>query len=241
MKAIINYLVFSLLAFSLTAYVHGQQSAQQWKVFETSFESSKIHENPFMEVSVDVVFGKDGVEWNQPAFWNGAKTWTVRFAFPETGTFTYRIESDDPSLNEKRGTVDVQVYKGNNPLIKHGHLRVRENGRYFEHADGTPFFWMGDTWWKCLSKRLSFDEFKELTDDRAKKGFSLAQIVCGPYPDEPFYTDWWDNEGGKPYLNREFTKVNLEYFRYADQRFEYMVQASYRPLSGPGDAAIVTP
>jgi len=204
-------------------------AAEQWAVFETSFTSLEDYENPFMDVQMDVVFEKDGTELKQPAFWNGGKRWTVRFAFPETGTFTYRVESNDPSLNGKTGKVSVQKYKGNNPLIKHGHLRVSENRRYFEHADGTPFFWMGDTWWKCLSKRLSFDEFKELTDDRAKKGFSLAQIVCGPYPDEDFYTDWWDNEGGKPYLNRDFTKVNLEYFKYADQRFEYMVQSGIVP------------
>ena len=201
----------------------------QWEVFEKSFESSKDYGNPFMEAQVDVVFKKDGTEWKQPAFWNGGNKWTVRFAFPVMGTFSYRIESNDSSLNEKKGTVDVKTYKGDNTLIKHGHLQVSDNGRYFEHADGTPFFWIGDTWWKCLSKRLSFQEFKELTDDRAKKGFSLAQIVCGPYPDEDFYTDWWDNEGGKPYLNREFTKVNLEYFKYADRRFDYMVQSGIVP------------
>lgn len=204
-------------------------AAEQWKVFETSFQSTETCENPFMDVQVDVVFEKDGTEWKQPAFWNGGNTWTVRFAFPQTGEFSYRIESNDPVLSAKKGTIDVGPYKGDNPLIKHGHLRVSKNKRYFEHADGTPFLWMGDTWWKCLSKRISFDEFKELTDDRAKKGFSLAQIVCGPYPDEPFFSDWWDNEGGKPYLNREFTKVNLEYFKYTDQRFEYMVQSGIVP------------
>ncbi|MCP4783002.1 MAG: DUF4038 domain-containing protein [Fuerstiella sp.] len=203
--------------------------AEQWNVFETMFESSIQHKNPFMDVQADVVFAKGEQKWKQPAFWNGEDTWAVRFAFPDTGTFTYRIESNDSSLNGKTGTVVVQKYEGSNSLIKHGHLRISENKRYFEHADGTPFLWMGDTWWKCLSKRLCFDEFKELTDDRAKKGFSLAQIVCGPYPDEEFYTDWWDNEGGKPYLNREFTKINLEYFKYTDQRFDYLIQSGIVP------------
>jgi len=222
-----NRIVVVFLGWSLLTQF--AMAAEQWKVFETSFQSTKTCENPFMDVQVDVVFGKDATEWKQPAFWNGGNTWTVRFAFPETGAFQYRVESNDSSLNGKTGTVEVQEYKGDNPLFKHGHLRVSANKRYFEHADGTPFFWLGDTWWKCLSKRLSFDEFKELTDDRAEKGFSLAQIVCGPYPDEPFFTDWWDNEGGKPYLNREFTKVNLEYFKYTDQRFEYMVQSGIVP------------
>lgn len=207
----------------------GATAVEQWDVYETSFESSEKHGNPFMDVQADVVFAIKGTEWKQPAFWSGGNTWTVRFAFPEIGTFSYRVESNDASLNGKKGIVEVEAYTGDNPLIKHGNLRISENNRYFEHADGTPFLWMGDTWWKCLSKRLSFDDFKELVDDRAKKGFTLAQIVCGPYPDEEFYTDWWDNEGGKPYLNREFTRINLEYFKYTDQRFAYMVKSGLVP------------
>jgi len=139
-----------LIVLSVLLLPNTGMAAEQWKVFETSFQSSKQYENPFIDARVDVVFGKSGKEWKQPAFWSGGNTWTVRFAFPETGTFTYRIESNDPVLDEKKGTVDVKPYKGNNPLIKHGHLRVSANKRHFEHADGTPFFWMGDTWWKCL-------------------------------------------------------------------------------------------
>jgi len=66
-----------------------------WEVFETSFESTETYENPFM----DVVFKKGETEWKQPAFWRGGSAWTVRFAFPETGTFTYRVESNDPSFS----------------------------------------------------------------------------------------------------------------------------------------------
>lgn len=221
-KNILIMLGAVLLPFFATA-------AQQWKVFETSFESTRKHENPFMDVRTDVVFEKDGAKWKQPAFWNGGSAWKVRFAFPETGTFTWRVESNDPSLNGKEGTEEVVAYTGDNPLIQHGHLRISENKRHFEHADGTPFLWMGDTWWKCLSKRISFNEFRELTDDRARKGFSLVQIVCGPYPDEDYFTDWWDNEGGKPFVNREFTDINHEYYKYADRRFDYLVQSGIVP------------
>ena len=71
-------------------------------------------------------------------------------------------------------------------MLKHGFLRVSTNGRHFEHADGTPFFWLGDTWWKCLCQRMTWDGFQELTADRQAKGFNVVQIVCGPYPDEGF-------------------------------------------------------
>ena len=47
-----------------------------------------------------------------------------------------------------------------------------------------PFFWLGDTWWMGLTKRLLWPEgFKLLTADRVKKGFTVIQIVAGLYPD----------------------------------------------------------
>ncbi|MCH7226096.1 DUF5060 domain-containing protein [Haloferula sp. A504] len=59
-------------------------------VFEAAFESSKVRGNPFLEVEVDVFFSKDGREWKVPAFWDGGKTWKVRFAAPEEGEYRYR-------------------------------------------------------------------------------------------------------------------------------------------------------
>ena len=78
----------------------------------------------------------------------------------------------------------VTAYLGDNPLYRHGPIRIAGDRRHFEHADGTPFFWLGDTWWKGLCKRLTWEGFQELTADRKAKGFSVVQIVCGVYPDE---------------------------------------------------------
>ena len=164
-----------------------------------------------MEVQVDVVFMKGETEWKQPAFWKGGNTWTVRFAFPENGTFTYRVESNDPSLDGKTGKVEVQEYEGNNRLIKHGHLRVSENKRYFQHADGTPFFWLADTWWKCLSYRLPWQDFQTLADDRSAKGFSAIQIVAGLYPEEPPFDKRGENEGGWAW-EENYDRINTDYF-----------------------------
>ena len=58
-------------------------------------------------------------------------------------------------------------------------LRASANKRYFEHADGTPFYWLGDTWWSGLSDRLSWEGFQKLTADRKEKGFTVVQIVAG--------------------------------------------------------------
>jgi len=73
-------------------------------------------------------------------------------------------------LNGVNGKIEVVPYTGDNPLLKHGPVRVADNQRRFTHADGTPFLWLGDTWWKCLCKRMTWEGFQELTADRKAKG-----------------------------------------------------------------------
>jgi hypothetical protein len=69
--------------------------------------------------------------------------------------------------------------------------------RHFEYADGTPFFWLGDTWWMALSRMKWPNDFKELVADRKEKGFNLVQVVAGLFPefDEPL-PQYAANEGG---------------------------------------------
>ena len=204
----------------------------QWEVFETSFETTKPYANAFTDVEVNVTFRQGDKQWMMPAFWAGGGKWTVRFAPPAKGDYRYRVECSDPANPELAGkeqTLRVVDYKGSNRLLKHGFLLVSANHRHFEHADGTPFFWLGDTWWKGLCQRLSWEGFQELTADRKAKGFSVVQIVCGRYPDEPGFLPRWENEGGKPYATKDFTAINLSYFDYADRRIQHLADAGIVP------------
>ncbi|MHB8971136.1 MAG: apiosidase-like domain-containing protein [Pirellulaceae bacterium] len=206
--------------------------AEQWVVSETSFTSAKKYDNPFVDVEVDVVFKQGEQQWKVPAYWAGGDTWTVRFAPPLQGDYTYRVTCSDPAnkgLHGNEQSLPVTAYTGDHPLLKHGFIQVSANGRHFEHADGTPFFWLGDTWWKCLCKRMTWDGFQELTADRQAKGFNVVQIVCGPYPDEGFLEPRMANEGGLPYESVKFEKVNPEYFNYADRRLQHLVEAGIAP------------
>ncbi len=222
-------------------------ATEEQEVFETTFTSSKDYKNPFMEVEVDVIFKQGVKQWKVPAFWAGGKQWTVRFSPQIQGEFTYHVECTDKGntgLNRKELKLSVTAYTGTNPLRKHGLLRVAKDKRHFEHADGTPFLWLGDTWWKGLSKRISWAEFQELTTDRKKKGFSVVQIVCGTYPDESgLLKPSWSNEGGMPFLKQDFSEMNPEYFNYADRRFKHLIDAGIVPaiVSGWGRAVDLNP
>ena len=63
-------------------------------------------------------------------------------------------------------------FDGENPLYRHGQIRVAPSGRYLAHADGTPFFFLADTCWN--GPHLSEpDEWKPTSRDRAAK-----QLQC---------------------------------------------------------------
>lgn len=215
----------------LLTSARGKETAQ-WEVFEQSFQTQKAYANAFTAIEVDVVFQRGDQQWTVPAFWSGGGKWTVRFAPPAPGDYRYRVQCTDQTnrdLNGSAQTLHVTPNRGSNPLRRHGFPRVGADQHHFEHADGTPFFWLGDTWWKGLAKRLTWDGFRELAADRKAKGFTVVQIVCGSYPDEGAFEPRWENEGGKPYETRDYSQVNLAYFDYADRRIRHLVDTGLVP------------
>jgi len=91
-------------------------------------------------------------------------------------------DNNNADLNGHESRVTIVAYSGTNALLRHGTFRVSANRRYFEHADATPFYWLGDLWWGGLSDRLSWDAFQILTADRKAKGFTVVQMCAGLAP-----------------------------------------------------------
>jgi len=106
---------------------------------------------------------------------------------------------------------------------------VASGRRHFEHADGTPFLWLGDTWWMGLCKRLAWPkDFKRLAADRRAKGFNVVQIIAGLYPDMPAFDPRGVNEAGFPWT-RDYARINPAYFDAADQRIAHLVDSGLVP------------
>ncbi|MBI4166276.1 MAG: DUF4038 domain-containing protein [Acidobacteria bacterium] len=204
------------------------------RMVEWTIESRKAYADPFNDVDVDVIFSKDGASWRVPTFWRGGSEWTVRFAPPSPGEYSYHLESTDasnPDLNGHEGRVTITAYTGTNALLRHGPPRVSSNKRYFEHADGTPLYWLGDTWWTGLSDRLPWEGFQRLTADRKAKGFTVIQIVAGLIPsnEELAPSDpGFCNEGGCVW-EPEFKRINPQYFDYADRRIQHLLDNGLTP------------
>jgi hypothetical protein len=217
-----------------TVGVEAAPLAPQERMVEWTIESSKEYSDPFNAVDVDVIFSKDGQSWRVPTFWRGGQRWTVRFAPPAPGEYSYRLESTDatnPDLNGHEGRVTVTAYRGSEPLLQHGMLHVSANKRYFEQADGTPFYWLGDTWWTGLSDRLSWEGFQKLAADRQAKGFTVVQTAAGLIPDAEEHAPvdpGFRNEGGAVW-DPQFKQINPRYFDYADRRIQYLIDHGIVP------------
>jgi hypothetical protein len=232
----IHHHLLSLVAIVCCAcFAHAETNRTEAnRVIEIELRSEIQNRNPFTEIEFDAIVTKpDGKELRVPGFWAGGDRWCFRYASNQLGKHTWRTECTDEAnagLHGATGDITVAKYEGDNPLYRHGPIRVAKNKRYFEHADGTPFFWLGDTWWKGLCKRLTWEGFQELAADRRKKGFTVVQIVCGTYPDElGLLKPSWENEGGMPYLKKDFSEMNPEYFKYADRRFEHLIDNGIVP------------
>lgn len=200
---------------------------------EWSYRSGRQYADPFNEVDLDVVFtGPSGRQDRVPAFWSGGSIWRVRYAAAEAGDYQYRTVCSDASnrdLHGVSGTLTVGPYSGENPLYRHGAVRVAKDGRHFEQAGGAPFFWLGDTWWMGLCKRLGWpDEFEALTADRVRKGFTVVQIVAGLYPDMDPFDPRGANEAGFPW-RKDYSEVNPAYFDMADLRIRHLADQGIAP------------
>ena len=202
-------------------------------VTEWSFASKTRYDDPFNDVQLDVLFtDENGEERLVPAFWAGESIWRVRFSAPNPGVYRYRsICSNvrDADLHGLEGEFLVAPYRGANPLFRHGRLQVSENRRYLCHSDGKPFFWLGDTWWMGLCKRLTWPKgFHTLALDRVEKGFSVVLIVAGLYPDMPAFDERGANEAGFPW-DTDYSSINPDYWNLADRRISHMVDLGLTP------------
>ncbi|MGC9349053.1 MAG: DUF4038 domain-containing protein [Anaerolineae bacterium] len=209
-------------------------SATQYTPVEWSYTSRRAYDDPFNEVELDVILAHvDGTSWRVPAYWAGGQTWRLRFAPPKRGGYTFRTVCSDPNneaLHNQTGTLKAATpaHTSKGPM-DHGPLRIDEDRRGFEHADGTPFFWLGDTWWMGLSKRLGWPgDVQRLAYDRLAKGFTVIQIVAGLYPDMPALDPRGANEAGFPW-EEDFERINPAYFDMADVRIQWLVNAGLLP------------
>jgi len=186
--------------------------------FEQALTAAQDYADPLQDVRVEVEFsGPKKARVRTPAFWDGGRTWRVRFSPEREGAWRFRVLT--PGFSPSEGSFRVRAYRGPNELMRRGAPRVSANRRHFVYADGTPWFWLADTAWN--GALLSTDvEWQEYLANRAAKKFTAIQFVT---------TQWRagrQDERGQKAFSVESGKltVNPAFFQRMDKKFEAVAE-----------------
>ena len=161
------------------------KAIEQWRAGTFAVEADKDYANPFLDVTISARFtGPAGQTIEREAYWDGDRTFRISFAPTDVGTWSYTVSGPlDSGLDGLSGQVECVPYSGDLDIYKHGFLRVSDNKKHLCHADGTPFFWLGDTHWGfAYSETLNTSNdprmacmFRGMADKRKAQRFTVYQ------------------------------------------------------------------
>jgi len=236
--AVVKLLV---LGVCLLNQAEAQAAAQQWEPFELTFTSTRDYTNPYTDVRMDVEFsGPDQTRIHRAAFWDGGKTWRVRFAPPRVGHWTWQSicsEKADSGLHGIEGSLDAIAYTGSNPMLKHGLLGMSPGHRNVVFADGTPFMLVADTAWS-LPWRGTAESVQVYAEDRQSKGFN-ATLLMSIQPDrnaqgprDRISVGGFD-VGFEDLPSGHINQMNVGYFQYMDKLMSILKDHGIVPVYQP--------
>ncbi|MEX2371501.1 MAG: DUF5060 domain-containing protein [Bacteroidales bacterium] len=222
-RIITSFIIF--LTISVQAQVH-----RPWEVVTISFESELVSTNPYQDIPVEsgddkltVTFtGKSGEAKGHvirlTGFWSGGKEWRVNFAAPAAGKWKYKTASADRGLDGRSGTIDVTGWTTDelesNPT-RNGFIVVDQSGKnaghYFTYTNGVPFLWIGDTWWNWTQRKIHFETYKKLVDDRAGKGFTVGQLFVPG--------NGWGR--GSSALDETYNELDTDHMQHIEEMIAY--------------------
>ena len=228
-------LMIFMVLFQTTLCAQNKATTHVYEVVEEVFQADKNYANAYMEVDLWVeLTGPCDTFWI-PAFWDGGNTFRVRLVATQpgkTGNFT--------------AVAWTETEKASNPN-RRGFIRVATNKHTLEYADGTPFFYTGDTWWCALTKiyawgtddcvaGLSFQDAISLRKDQGFNGINM--IACFPSDTE---NGIWDRathgkkvaeDGSTPFIiddGVDYTQINPLYWQNADRKMQHMWEQGFVP------------
>ncbi|MFA6508702.1 MAG: DUF5060 domain-containing protein, partial [Treponemataceae bacterium] len=163
-----------------------------WEKVEIRLQSERSYDNAYTDVVVGVDL--EGPEFTRRCygFWDGGNEWVIRVTATHGGVWKWRSFSEpfDPGLADRDGTFSAQEYteaeKSENEC-RRGFLQPSSEGHAFQHADGTPCFLLGDTWWAAGTFRFPWrakaaspasDGFQDYVTLRKTQGYNCVAIIA---------------------------------------------------------------
>jgi hypothetical protein len=179
-----------LLAVLLVWLVGDESSAKEavprvpkWQRWELTLKSSVAYTNPLQQAEMRVLLVSPLGETNRIyGFWDGGKLWKIRFKPGFPGTWRYYTMCSDTAnagLHGKTGEFLCTAPDSETRLSRHGPVQVARDQQHLEHADRTPFFWLGDAAWQAAIKSTPAD-WLEYVQKRAEQKFNVVQWQLAP-------------------------------------------------------------
>lgn len=190
-----------------------------WGRFETTFTSTREYGNALYDVTRFAVrfTPPSGRSKTVNAFWDGGRTWKVRFMPDEPGTWSFVTDTsrtDDAGIHGVRGELRVGRGSARADLFRRGALRHPAGSYHLAHADGTPFFWVACTAWNGALKSTE-EEWDAYLDDRVRNGYSVVQFVT---------TQWrgaaGDEHGDVAFEGTGRISIRPTFFQRLDRRID---------------------
>ena len=184
-----------VLAFAVSPILAAQNVVHVWEKQELTFTAANSYKNAYTDITIWVDLVGPGFNKRVYGFWDGGQTFHLRLVATQPGTWTWKSGSnpEDPGLAGKSGSFKVidwtDIEKNKNPL-RHGFIRATPNQHALEHADGTPFFIIGDTWYSAGANRfLWYDDdkerpigptagFKDYVSYRKAQGYNWVNVIA---------------------------------------------------------------
>lgn len=240
-------------------YVNGQAQVHVWEKVELVLEAQNAYKNPYKEVEVWIDL--KGPDFNKRCygFWDGENIWKIRIMATDAGMWSWTSGSNqhDAGLNNKQGSFKAiewtEAEKRENSL-RRGMIRPTANGHAFKYTDGTPMFWLADTWWPCMTQKYHWYEddrkravgtqeagFKDYVRYRKAQGYNGCMVIAG----FPNWTDiaeegqwrggnWEDEDGNRTFFGEEGTPdlehLNPAYFQNMDKKVDYLNANGFIPF-----------
>ncbi len=211
-------------ALNLVALQAKEVVVPKWGRFEQSFTSKVKYANPIQDATLTVILMSPLGETNKVyGFWDGDKTWRVRFSPDMPGKWGWATICSDAAntgLHLQSGTFICTAPTGKNALETHGPVRVARDHFTLEHADSTPFFWLADTAWNgaLLSTPKDWEFY---LNERKRQKFTAVQWVATQWRAAPD----GDASGALAFTGKEKISVNPEFFRRLDAKADAVNKA----------------
>lgn len=217
----LSIILLALASVLIAATMLGDSASVQtpsvplWGRWETTFRATGAA-GPDTGLRVTLT-SPTGAKRHIEGFWDGGETWKARFMPDQLGEWRFETSSTPvvTGLDGQKGPFTCRRTPDDNRFLKHGPVVLSEDRRSLRHADGTPFFWMGDTVWSgaAVSEKADWDLFLA---DRVRKRFNVIQFqVLAPC--RLFETD---GAGQVSFEGRENIRINPRYFQRLDERMD---------------------